>query len=590
MPRFSNDPSQIGVKLGPKLVHLISQTITATKLKLLDTEHRARVISMQTIIDRAGHEIADLYRPVMRQVMAEQDMPPEVREFLEKAISGQHQWHAIAGMALQNSGASSALSTIINNFLAPGVRFAVAGDPQILPANEELVQLGVKGAMDWGDVRAYAHGGGYADFTIDALAEGYRSYPDLSTLLELNRRHLIDQGNARLALTRNGIPSNWHAALLGLEQAILSPADLADMVVRGIINQDEGARVAAMSGVTSGDFARLVLDNGEPPGLMELLEAFRRGFIDESRLVHGVEQSRYRNEWMDVILKLRYAPMSVADAVNANVQGHISAAQRDAIAQQNGLEPGAAAILYDTAGEPLSRTEMEQLYDRGQATQAEVEQALRESRLKDKYVPQAFQLHQKVLPIYTVERALQHGGVSASDATRIILENGYTKSDAAIIVSSGSGQRLDTTKNKTIAAIEGAYEANLIPQSEAQSLIEGMGYSKDESSFIMKAAEFRRQAHVVTQAVSALRSKYVAHHITKNTASGYLDALGIPASQRDYLIALWDIELDANTRTLTEAQTVKAVKLKLITEQDGISRLEKMGYDSTDAQLLIKGA
>lgn len=588
--RYSNDPSQLGVKLGPKLAKLVSDTIVATKHKLLDTEHRARVISMQTIIDRAGHEIADLYRPVMQQVMQETDMPSEVREFLDKAISGQHQWHAVGGLLFQGSGAPSALSTIISNFLAPGVRFAVSKDPQLLPSNETLAQLNARGIRGIGDVYDYSAGQGYSRDLVDNLVEASKSYPDLDTLLQMNRRHLIDTGEANLALTRNGVPGNWHNALLALRDQVLSPADLADMVVRGIIPESEGATVAAYSGITASDFHKLVLDNGEPPGLMELLEAFRRGFIDQSRLEHGVLQSRYRNEWMDVILKLRYAPMSVADAVNANVQGHMSASDRDAIAQQNGLEPGQAAILYETAGEPLSRTEMEQLYNRGQATQAEVEQALRESRLKDKYVTQAFELHSKVLPIFTVERALRYGGMTTEQATRIVIENGYSKDDAQAIVSSGVGQRIETAKNKTVAAVEGAYEDNLIPQQDAEAIITGLGFSKEESSFILQAAEFRRQTHVVAQAVGSLRGKYVAHHMTKNVASGFLDALGVPATQRDFLLMLWDIERGANTRTLTEAQIVKAVKLKLIDATDGQQRLEMMGYNSIDAQLLLKGA
>lgn len=588
--RYSKGPDQIGSKLGPKLVTLIAQTVAATKLRLLDTEHRARVHSMQTIIDRAGSEIADLYRPVFQEVIKDQDLPPEIREFVEKSISGTHQWHAIGGALFQASGASSAISMMLNNFLAPGVRFAVSKDPQILPSNEELIQAGVKGAMDWQDVYYYAHGQGYADLTIQSLAEAMYSYPDADTTFELLRRRLISGADARKFLTRNGIPGPLQDTILKLEQVPLSPADLADMVVRGIKPNAEAEQVAAESGVSAADFAAMVEDTGEPLALMQLLEAFRRGFIDTPRLQRGIKQSRIRDEWIDVATKLRYEPMSVADAVNAVVQNHIPASEGARYAELNGLEPGDFDILAQTAGEPLSRTEMEELYNRGLVSQAEVDQALRESRLKDKYVGDAFQLHRRIIPARTLHEALKNGAVTHDDAVRIAMESGYTKADAEIVVTAGSSDALSAYKGKTIAAIESMYEDNLLPQSEAQSLIEGQGYTATQADYILKAAEFRRMAHAVTQVVSAVKGKYLQHHITSQQATGFLDKAGIPTPQRDYLIGLWDIERDAYTRALTPAQIVKAVNKSLITPQDGLARLQALGYPESDANLLLKGA
>lgn len=69
-----------------------------------------------------------------------------------------------------------------------------------------------------------------------------------------------------------------------------------------------------------------------------------------------------------------------------------------------------------------------------------------------------------------------------------------------------------------------------------------------------------------------------------------LDTAGVQANQRDYLLAYWDIELAANVKLLTEAQIVKAVKLKLISFADGSDRLLALGYEPEDAALLLAGA
>lgn len=588
--RYSNDPSHIGAKLGPKLVSVISETIVATKRKLLDTEHKARVGSMQEIIDRAGREIADLYRPVFEETLAQTDMPDYIRDHMTKIMSGRHQWQSIAGAALGYSGGASALSTIISNYLAPGVRFAVAKDPQLLPSPETLVSLGVKGAMDWADVYNYAHGAGYADFTLNSLKEGSFAWPDVTTTLELLRRNVITQGDAHTYLQRNGIPPQAIGQLLTLKDVVLSPADLADMVVRGIVDEANAARVAAKSGVSSADFHDLTLLTGEPPGLQQMLEGYRRGFIDKATLERGIRQSRYRNEWIPLLEALRFEPISVADAVNAVVQNHLTDAQGEAISQQNGLAPGQFGILRETAGEPLSRTEMSELVNRGQATEADFVQAMRESRVKDKYIPFAFELRRRIIPIFTLQKALKAGAVDHATAITIAMESGYSKRDAEIIVSGGAADKLLSYKNKVVSAIETAFEDNTIPRADAVTLITGMGYEKSEADFILQAAEFRQSARIVAQVSAAVRGRYIQRHISRQQASNDLDAIGIPASQRDFMLGLWDIEREANTRHLTEAQVVKAVHKQLITETDGQARLVAMGYSADDASLLIQGA
>lgn len=588
--RYSNNPRDIGTKLGPKLAEIISKTIVSTKVKLLDTEHKARTHSMQEIIDRAGREVADLYKPVWDEALGEQDMPDWVRTHMEKIVSGRHQWQAIAGVALGMSGASNAFSQIINNYLADSVRSVIAHDPLLVPNPETLVSLGVHNSMSWDNVYYLCAGQGYSAATVDALRAAAQSWPDITLTLELLRRNLIMTEDAQTYFAYQGIPEPIQNILLKLVTIPLSPADLADMVVRGIKPQDEARRVAAESGIAPADFDSLVLDTGEPPGLMQLLEAYRRHIIDRATLEHGIRQSRYRNEWIPTLEALRYTPMSVADAVNAVVQNHMSHDQGAGVADQNGLEPGSFDVLIETAGEPLSRTEMEELYNRGLVTEEQVKQALLESRVKDKYVDLAFQLHSRVLPVYSVQRALRYGGITHAEAVTAIKEAGYSDASAQILVNSGSMEKLQPFRNRVVSAVETAYEENTIPRDDAVTMIQKMGYESSEADFILQAADFRKSARIVTTVSNAIRSRYVSHGITRQQASNDLDQLGVPAAQRDYMLSLWDIEYAAHVRHLTEAQVVKAHKLQLIDDQDATDRLTAMGYSAVDADLLLRGA
>ena len=587
---FSDKPSDIGAKLGPKLVHLISQTVVSTKVKLLDTEHKARVNRMQEIIDRAGREVADLYRPVLEEALAEQDIPDYIREHIDKITSGRHQWQAIAGMAFGASGASSSLSTIISNFLAPGVRAAVARDPQLTPSPESMAILGARGVFPLGEVHDLSHGAGYSDDIVTALINAARAWPDLTTVIELLRRRVISEGDAVTYLERNGMTPQVIGQVLRLQSQIASPADLADMVVRGIKSEGEAAGVAEESGIPPSDFHDLTLLTGEPPGLQQLLEGYRRGFIGRAELERGIRQSRYRDEWIPLLEQLRYVPISVADAVNAVVQNHITAQEAASIADQNGLSPGSVGTLIETAGEPLSRTEMSELVNRGEATEAEFTQAMRESRVKDKYIPLAFALRRRIPPAREISTALSHGAVDQATAIRKIMDYGYSQQDAEIIAKSAAHVKTAAHKANITSAILAAYEEFLIPRDEALSLVEQMSYDKTEAEFIVQGADYRQATRFVTQAVNSVRSRYVARRITSQVASGDLDALGIPAAGRDNLLRLWTLERQDNVKVLSEAQVIRAMKKSAITPDEAMARLTAMGYSDADATILIEDA
>lgn len=588
--RYSNDPSKIGAKLGPKLVHLISQAIVTTKKGLLHTEHQARVLSMQEIIDRAGREVADLYRPLWEADLKSQDMPDHVRAHLEKIISGRHQWQAIAGIAFGASGAANAFSQILSNYLADSVRSVVGKDPLLVPPPETLAELGAKGFMDLQTVFSLSGGQGYSETITAELIAAAKAYPDVTTMLEMLRRNLISVNDAQVFLNHAGIPVELHGQFLALKDIVISPADLADMVVRGIKSHGDAAQAAAQSGVNASDFDALVLDTGEPLGLQQMLEAYRRGFINQARLVHGIRQSRIRDEWVDVAEALRFEPMSVADAVNAVVQNHMDQGTGNRIAEENGLAPGNFDILYETAGEPLSRTELEDLYNRGLVTEAEVKQGLRESRLKNKYVDAAFALHRRVIPVRSLHEALRLGSITHDDAVKIAMEDGYTQHDAEILVSTGASHKIETYKNRVVSAIESMYEDNAISQVEAEDMISGLGFSATEAKFIIQSADFRRSARFASQVTTFVRGRYVGRRIDRTTASNDLDRFGIPAPQRDNLLALWELEREANVRVLSEAEVLKAVKKSLITPEDGLARLLALGYSQDDATLLLEGA
>jgi hypothetical protein len=503
--------------------------------------------------------------------------------------NGKGQLKAIVGSGLQMSGLLGSLSVILNNELAPAVYANVATNPHTLPDAATIIGLHAAGLLDDQSTDAAMRALGTPSGWTRMMMTVAQTYPSLPEGLEMMRRGLATRDQVAEWAGLSGVPESIVGQYLGMLDSPVSVADAALAVLRGNMTQAEGERVAAENGYTAASFAVLIGNTGEPPGLMQLLEAYRRGFITKAELERGILQSRYRNEWIPMLEQLRYVPMSTSDAARAVVQDQMPLADGAKIADQNGLDPGAFQVIVNTEGNPLSRTEMSELYNRGIVSQAQFDQAMRESRLKNKYNNLAFELRTRLLPEGTISRAVRYGEISHSDAVSKVMQQGYSADDAVTIVATGSGERLYAFKEKVVSSVTTLYQDGIIALSDAHSLIKSLGYSDPEITYLLEATEFHRESHVINTVVTAIKSKYLQHHITKGQASGLLDGVGIPSDNRDYLLNLWEIEQSAFVRVLTPAQIVKAVKTELITPDEGLARLVALGYVSADAELLLAG-
>lgn len=579
-----------GAKLGTKIATIVSNSMVATHQKLLHVKHRLAMKIFSDISDVISEEVHGTLGPILRQLHEGTSEDSQLHPALKFMATQHGQLQALAGTTALGQGLLWPVSALINNELAPVVYEGVSSNPHQIPDGGSIAQMGARGLIN---DPSYIDGmakNGFNGAWANALKQLNEQYPDAGTMLDLVRRGFIGRDIFIEWSLKNGIPAAVSEQWVKLIDVPLTPADAALALLRGNIDRVDAVKSAAAWGVTEKDFDVLVNNTGDPLGLEQLLEARRRGFIDDARLERGILQSRVRNEWIDVAKRIAYSPITVADAVQASVQNHISQAEASSIASQNGLEPGMFDILYQTAGEPLSRTEMEQLYNRGLATKDDVLQALRESRLKDKYGEKAFALHARLVQPGELADAVLYGAMTHAQATQKAVEIGYAPDDASVIVSSAVNRKLQTQRMGVVRAVEQLYENNAITQENANAVIERMGFEPAEASFIIQAAEFRRQEKVIAAAISAVRSKYIAHHIDKGATSAALDAIGIPHQQRDFMLQMWGIEHDANVKTLTPSQIIKANALGLIKDPETLDRLVKLGYSKVDATLLMKGA
>lgn len=771
---------RLGDKLGPRLMQLVVQAVIRARQALGPHEAKVLRAALQEIVNQAGEEVAELYRPFIAQVLADYEgsLHPLMAHHMARMSSGAHQWESLAGHL--SGGASSALSSVLTNYLWPVTAGLNEAFPNTPPDVQTLAQAAAADILPIGAAQQAAHQWGYTTAAFDTWRLLAQSMPPADVLHQLLNRGLMSQEQAQYWLKRSAVPTQMLGQILALRRTLLSPADAALAVLRGNLPEADGQRIAAGSGIDPADFRVLVGNTGEPPGLMQLLEAYRRGFISQERLHEGIRQSRVRDEWAGVVealryspvptadavdaalrghiswdraesvaaqngvepsefgvlkanagsplaleqllelwrrgeitqarveeglkfgrlrddwipaalhlryeplptadaidawlrghlsredaekivtengllprdvpaafgnagnplalmqlleayrrgfiseerfltgfresryrddwaataLQLRHSPMSTADAVEAAIQGHLSYENAERIAAENGLAPGQFSALYDTAGEPLSRTEVEQLWNRGLMSQARVEQALRESRLKDKYIGDALNLHTRLPQAREVIMGLEQGAVTSGQAAVFLADLGFGQDAISLLIQTGLNRATGKYREFTVSQVMTYYSDRLITQKQACQFLHELHYSDEHATMLLQLADFSREHKILTQAISAVRSHYLTGRIDDAAALGDLQILGVPADARDTYMLAWRTEKLAHPKQLTEAQIVKAAKNGLFVtdpvltpaqrdganQAEGHRRLVALGYDDTDAGLLLAGA
>lgn len=390
---------------------------------------------------------------------------------------------------------------------------------------------------------------------------------------------------------------------------VLSPQDLADMVERGILPLDDAAGEAEQSGVNKTRFGLLVQDTGEPPGIMQALELLRRGEVSLGWFQRVVAYSRVRTEYTPELVKLAWATMSPADAIELALKQVLPEEQARALfAAGGGLPAGGAPaiggeggggrlppppevdqykVLLDAAGNPIGPEAAANLWAHKLIGEARLDEVIAHSRINPRFSDLVKLTHRKWLSAFQIETMLKQGTVSPDKATEWMLEDGYPEDQVAAFVSALHGSAVVKAKTDSETMVVERYEARMITEEHAVAELRALGYTETAAQIVLQAAEARRVNAQTTAAVGKLRASYLSGRLTPAKVRGELARLKLPADAVDAMLTAWDVERETTTRELTSAQVGKLVKDGFQPPEWALARWEAMGYSHDDALALL---
>lgn len=366
----------------------------------------------------------------------------------------------------------------------------------------------------------------------------------------------------------------------------LSPEAAATAVVKGAAQYADCQDEAQLSGVDKARFDVLVELTGNPPGPETLIDLLNRGVLHENQVERGMRQGYIKDEWIPYLIDAQHRLLTAIEYVEAAVQNHLSYDDAKAKATQAGLAPEEFDTAYQTAGNPPGVVEMLHLMLRGHLSAAQVEQGIRESRYKDKYIPALMALAEYLPPPRTVTTLLSHGAIDTQTAHELFVKNGLTQQLADAYVASALHTKTASHKELSVTTIRSLYADGLISRADAVSDMARVGYTPTDANLVLDLAAATARQKIRNQAINRVRTLFVSRKLDKAQASADLAKLGVDAEQTGFLMDAWAVELTVPTRTLTVGQLNTAYKLKLITETEFIARVEGLGYDTADATIL----
>jgi hypothetical protein len=577
---------KLGAKLGPRVAELVTQAVLSTKAQSMD--HTARLVTYTSgeILRLVASQLPLAEHGVLNDMLRSPAAPADQRRLLEELTHTSPTQQVLRVLtALQ--GVWKAGGEMGEWGWRQAVQDFKAGYPYQEIDGPTAALLAAQTILSVGAGREEAARSGYnADRYADLLELSYR-LPSAGELLEEYRRGLITPDRLRWWLARSGYHREAIGPLMSLWSTELSAEILATAVMKGWLDYDRGVELAHRAGTTPEQFKILWQVAGDPPGLMQLLEAYRRDIIDQSRLEHGIRQSRIRNEWIDVVTALRYMPPSPDVCIEGAVKGHLTPAESQAKAERAGLDPGEWEWLFETHGTPPGAMEMIDLWNRGEVGEERVVAALKQGHLANRFIPDVLKLRRRLPALGEVILLMEAGVWDKPRAIRYLRMLGYTPEDAADIAAAGSRAKIreDWRIAKDYASAQ--YELGLVSKAEAAATLETVGYEPDEAAVIIQVAELKRLVSQQSAAVDKIRSLYVGYKLDAVATRTALLSLRIPAEQVGDIMELWRLEREANVKQLTESQIVSAWKYNIIPAPEAIGKLMEIGYTQEDAWILL---
>jgi hypothetical protein len=406
------------------------------------------------------------------------------------------------------------------------------------------------------------------------------------------------------AIAESRLHNKWADVLYELTNAILSPPDAAEAVVRGFMPVDKALALVALSGVDESQFAVMTNLAADAPSPTALAEALRRDIIpydsksgDKPGFLQGIQQGRLADKWVPMMRALSLEWPTPTDALEARLVGQVTTDESQKLYAKFGGDPQYFDLLFHTRGESPTPLELIQLANRGVipwngtgTNKTTYEQGFDEGRWRDKWKPVYKKLAEYLPDVGIVMELLASGSIDDSYAAELLAKWGLDTRLITAYIHQAHTNALSEYRGETVEMILKSYYEQIITKEEATPILESLHVTPEAMKLMFEYQDLQRDFTAINGAVTRIRTLYAGRKITAATAKTSLITIGIKADAISGMLAAWQLENSIEVKQLTVTQITAAFVAEIITYSEALVELNNIGYTAYDAWVLLSSA
>jgi hypothetical protein len=343
---------------------------------------------------------------------------------------------------------------------------------------------------------------------FDRLAELGGEPLGPEALLTAFRRGIIDADRLQRGIVQGPVRKEWFDVIRDMQYAPMTITDALTAWAQGHIDDSTLARNANENGLRSEDLQPLMETSGTAPGIEFMLDALNRGEMTEPEVVAGIKESRPKNKYIPLIMRMRKRILPQETARVLYRKGVISKERIQAILTQHGFVPEDVAALIDGEAQEDS------------------------AAVKELTASQILELYQ--------DRA-----IPADLVTEMLTALGYTEQSVTLQIELADLRRLQKFINAAITRLHGSYIARRMERDEATLALDALGIVPDQRNDILDLWDIERttvtKGLTTAQIVAAAKLLY----ITVPEAGVRLEAQGYAPDDALLLLRLGKVPMGA---------------------------------------------
>ena len=422
---------------------------------------------------------------------------------------------------------------------------------------------------------------GYNKTRFDLLYDVTLTGPGMGTVLRLAQRQSEQKVDVNFALRKAKLDPQFDAAVLNLANERLSVADLAYMIVRGVL-PDKGTLPsplptkpdqlklpqqlsldpvveASLSGWDKTRLQAMVDRSGLAMGPVQAAQAYYRGILTLNDYYLTIARGDLYPAFADPVLQVSAQIPTVGEMMEHALRGYDTFANAQKNAARHGMSLADSQLVYEDMGRAINPHQVTiglargGKYD-GNPTTAPSPwlEALQRGNVRPEWYDLAFHAEQYTFPsAFVFRQLLRDGAITQAQGQQYFLEIGW-------------------------------------PPSLAQAVSQAYGTTTATADPHVGKAQ--------TQLWGTTHKSYVAGEIDDPTATTALSAAGVGAAAVPAVLSLWDEERSLIRKQLSPAQVKKAYSEGVQNPAtgapwslaDATAALLARGYDQADATTLLE--